>query len=158
PIVKSLLTDTAMETTSLAVQIHGGSGFIRETGAEQYLRDAKIACIYEGTNGIQALDLLGRKVLHTGGASVKLIAAEIAATLAGPLPPQFAPWTAALGSGLEEWGALTREIGARAAKDPEELGAAAVDYLNFAGYLLVGWCWLRMAAIAHAKLAAGAGD
>ena len=158
PIVKSLLTDTAMETSSLAVQIHGGSGFIRETGAEQYLRDAKIACIYEGTNGIQALDLLGRKVLHTGGASVKLIAEEIAGTLAGPMPPALAPWATALKAGLEEWGTLTREVGARAAKDPEELGAAAVDYLNFAGYLLVGWCWLRMAIVASDKLAAGVGD
>jgi alkylation response protein AidB-like acyl-CoA dehydrogenase len=158
PIVKSLLTDTAMETTSLAVQIHGGSGFIRETGAEQYLRDAKIACIYEGTNGIQALDLLGRKVLHTGGASLKLLADEIIRTLAAPLPAACVPWAAAIKAGLEEWATLTREIGGRAARDPDELGAAAVDYLNFAGYLLVGWCWLRMALVAQAKLDAGSGD
>jgi alkylation response protein AidB-like acyl-CoA dehydrogenase len=155
PIVKSLLTDTAMETTGLAVQVHGGAGFIRETGAEQYLRDAKIACIYEGTNGIQALDLLGRKVLGTGGASVKLMAEEIGRTLAGDLPATLAPWAAAVRTGVEEWAALTRLVGERFAKDPEELGAAAVDYLNFVGYLLVGWCWLRSAMVAEARLGAG---
>ncbi|HXQ64220.1 MAG TPA: acyl-CoA dehydrogenase C-terminal domain-containing protein [Steroidobacteraceae bacterium] len=154
PIVKSLLTDTAMETTSLAVQVHGGAGFIRETGAEQYLRDAKIACIYEGTNGIQALDLLGRKVLGTGGASVKRMAEEIGRTLAGDLPAALAPWAAAVKAGVEEWAALTRLVGERVAQNPEELGAAAVDYLNFAGYVLVGWCWLRSAVIAEARLAA----
>ena len=158
PIVKSLLTDTAMETTSLAVQVHGGAGFIRETGAEQYLRDAKIACIYEGTNGIQALDLLGRKVLHTGGASVKLLAGEIAKTLALEMPDDLKPWALAVKSGMEEWAALTRLVGERVAKDPEELGAAAVDYLNFAGYLVVGWCWLRMALVARTALAGGTAE
>jgi alkylation response protein AidB-like acyl-CoA dehydrogenase len=158
PIVKSLLTDTAMECASLAAQVHGGAGFIRDTGVEQYLRDAKIACIYEGTNGIQALDLLGRKVLHTGGSSVKLIAAEIAVTVGAVLPGSLQPWAKQLGGLVAEWAELTRLVGDRVAKDPEELGAAAVDYLNFAGYLLVGWCWLRMAAIADAKLAAGASE
>jgi len=153
PVVKSLLTDTAMETTSLAVQVHGGSGFIRETGTEQYLRDAKIACIYEGTNGIQALDLLGRKVLHTGGASVKLVAAEIGATIA-QAGATFAPWAESLKALVGEWAELTRLVGERVQKDPDELGAAAVDYLNFAGYLLVGWCWLRMALVADAALKA----
>jgi alkylation response protein AidB-like acyl-CoA dehydrogenase len=158
PIVKALLTDTAMETTSLAVQVHGGAGFIRETGAEQYLRDAKITCIYEGTNGIQALDLLGRKVLGSGGASVKRMAEEIGTTLSGDLPGALQPWAAALQAGVEEWAALTRLVGDRVAKDPEELGAAAVDYLNFAGYVLVGWCWLRSAAVAESRLAAGTAE
>jgi alkylation response protein AidB-like acyl-CoA dehydrogenase len=158
PIVKSLLTDTAMETTSLAVQLHGGTGFIRGTGAEQYLRDAKIACIYEGTNGIQALDLLGRKVLGTGGASVKRMAEEIGKTLAGELPASLAPWAAAVKTGVEEWAALTRLVGDRVAKNPEELGAAAVDYLNFAGYVLVAWCWLKSAAVAEARLASGTSE
>ncbi len=158
PIVKSLLTDTAMETTSLAVQVHGGAGFIRETGAEQFLRDAKISCIYEGTNGIQALDFLGRKVLGNGGASVKLLAAEIAKSLAGDLPEALQPWALAVKAGVEEWAALTRLVGERVQKDPEELGAAAVDYLNFAGYVVVGWCWLRMARVATAALAGGSAE
>ncbi|HUO96216.1 MAG TPA: acyl-CoA dehydrogenase C-terminal domain-containing protein [Steroidobacteraceae bacterium] len=155
PIVKSLLTDSGMENASLAVQVHGGSGFIRETGVEQYLRDAKIACIYEGTNGIQALDFLGRKVLMNGGATLKVLAAEIAQTLAGELPAALKPWAAALTAKIEEWAQLTRQVGERVAQDPEELGAVAVDYLNFGGYVLLGWAWLRMARVASAKLAAG---
>jgi len=155
PIVKSLLTDSGMENASLAVQVHGGSGFIRETGVEQYLRDAKIACIYEGTNGIQALDFLGRKVLMNGGATLRVLAAEIAQTLAGELPAALKPWAAALTAKIEEWAQLTRQVGERVAQDPEELGAVAVDYLNFGGYVLLGWAWLRMARVASAKLAAG---
>ncbi len=155
PIVKSLLTDSAMENSELAMQVHGGSGFIRETGVEQYVRDAKITCIYEGTNGIQALDFLGRKVLMNGGATVRLLAQEIAATLAGDLPAELLPWAAALKGKVEEWAELTRIVGERVAKDPEELGAVAVDYLNFAGYVVLGWSWLRMARVASARLAAG---
>jgi len=74
---QAFLTDASMEVTSLAVQIHGGHGFIRETGVEQLMRDARITPIYEGTNGIQALDLLGRKVFGTGGKSVQMMAARI---------------------------------------------------------------------------------
>jgi alkylation response protein AidB-like acyl-CoA dehydrogenase len=153
PIVKALLTETAMETTALAVQVHGGAGFVRDTGVEQYLRDAKITCIYEGTNGIQALDLLGRKVLMNGGATLRLLAADIAASLAGDLPAALAPWAAELGARLAEWGELSNLVGARAARDPDELGAVAVDYLQYAGYVLVGWCWLRMARVATVQLA-----
>ena len=158
PIVKSLLTDTAMETASLAVQVHGGAGFIRETGVEQYLRDAKIACIYEGTNGIQALDLLGRKVLMNGGATLGLLAEEIGRTLEGDLPVPLAGWAGVLRAKVGEWQELTRLVGARVAKDPDELGAIAVDYLNFGGYVVVAWCWLRMARVAAAALAAGTAE
>jgi alkylation response protein AidB-like acyl-CoA dehydrogenase len=158
PVVKSLLTDSAMETTALAMQVHGGAGFIEETGVEQYLRDAKITCIYEGTNGIQALDLLGRKVLMNGGATVRLLAEEIATTLAGERPDRLRPYAATLTGKIEEWAELTRIVGARAAQDPDEVGAVAVDYLNFAGYVVLGWAWLRMADVAAARLAAGAGE
>ena len=155
PIVKSLLTDTAMETTALAVQVHGGAGFIRDTGVEQYLRDAKITCIYEGTNGIQALDLLGRKVLMNGGATVRALAAEMVASLGTDLPAALLPWAAELQARLKELGELTAVVGGRVAQDPDELGAVAVDYLNHAGYVLVAWCWLRMAKVAAQQLAAG---
>jgi alkylation response protein AidB-like acyl-CoA dehydrogenase len=158
PIVKALLTETAMETTALAMQVHGGAGFIRDTGVEQYLRDAKITCIYEGTNGIQALDLLGRKVLMNGGATLKLLAADMAASLGGELPPALAPWAAELGARVKEWGELSELVGARAARDPDELGAVAVDYLMYAGYVLVGWCWLRMARVAAGRLATGTSE
>jgi alkylation response protein AidB-like acyl-CoA dehydrogenase len=157
PIVKALLTNTAVENASLAVQVHGGAGYIRDTGVEQYLRDAKIACIYEGTNGIQALDLIGRKVLGTGGASVKLMIEEILGTLRG-VSESLQPWAKRVQSLAMEWGELTKVVAERAARDPEEMAAAATDYLEFAGHVLVSWSWLRMAAIAQHRLDANAGE
>jgi alkylation response protein AidB-like acyl-CoA dehydrogenase len=158
PIVKSLLTDSAVENASLSVQVHGGAGYIRDTGVEQYLRDAKIACIYEGTNGIQALDLLGRKVLGTGGASVKLMIEEVVRSLAGGVDPELQPWAQRVQASMQQWGELTKFAAERASKDPEELAAAATDYLNFAGIVLVAWCWLRMAQVAKQALAAGTAE
>jgi hypothetical protein len=159
PIVKAFLTDASMEVTSLAVQIHGGHGFIRETGVEQLMRDARITPIYEGTNGIQALDLLGRKVFGTGGKSVQMMVERIreAITRFSDLP-EVAPMANELGRRLEQWGKLTMELGAAAMKDREEVGAAAADYLAFSGYVTLGWCWLASAGVAARKLAAGAPD
>lgn len=155
PIVKALLTDSALENTSLAIQVHGGAGFIRDTGVEQYFRDARITLIYEGTNGVQAMDLLGRKVLMSGGASVKLMIAEIQGSRAPSVPVTVRPWAEQLDGALVEWGKLTREVGARVAEDADELGAVAADYLQFCGYLLMGWCWVRMATVAAQALEAG---
>jgi len=156
PIVKGFLTDVAMEVTSLAVQIHGGAGFIRETGVEQLMRDARITPIYEGTNGIQALDLLGRKVFGTAGKSQQMMVGRIreAITKFGVLP-EVAPLAADLGRRLDQWNQLTLELGQAAMKNPEEVGAAASDYLQFAGYICLGWCWLAAAGVAAKKLAAG---
>jgi hypothetical protein len=156
PIVKAFLTDASMEVTSLAVQIHGGHGFIRETGVEQLMRDARITPIYEGTNGIQALDLLGRKVFGTGGKSVQMMAGRIkdAIDKFGGMP-EVAPLAAELGKRMEQWGKLTMELGAAAMKNPEEVGAAAADYLAVAGYVCLGWCWLAAAGVAAKKLAEG---
>jgi len=156
PIVKAFLTDASMEVTSLAVQIHGGHGFIRETGVEQLMRDARITPIYEGTNGIQSLDLLGRKVFGTGGKSVQMMAARIKEAIDkfGPLP-EVTPLAAELGKRLEQWGKLTMELGGAAMKNHEEVGAAAVDYLAVAGYVCLGWCWLAAAGVAAKKLAEG---
>jgi alkylation response protein AidB-like acyl-CoA dehydrogenase len=158
PIVKAVLTDTAVVNAGLAIQVHGGAGYIRDTGVEQYLRDAKIACIYEGTNGIQALDLLGRKVLGTGGASVKLMIDEIARSLAVDVHAEHRPWAQRVQSLLQEWGELTKLVAERAARDPEELAAAATDYLQFAGHVLVAWCWLRMAGVAQRALDGGSAE
>jgi len=156
PIVKAFLTDASMEVTSLAVQIHGGHGFIRETGVEQLMRDARITPIYEGTNGIQALDLLGRKVFGTGGKSVQMMVARIREAIEkfGSLP-EVAPLAAELNKRLEQWGRLTMELGAAAMKNPEEVGAAATDYLQVSGYVCLGWCWLAAAGVAAKKVAAG---
>jgi alkylation response protein AidB-like acyl-CoA dehydrogenase len=156
PIVKAFLTDASLEVTSLAVQVHGGHGFIRETGVEQLMRDARITPIYEGTNGIQALDLLGRKVFGTGGKSVMMMSDRIreAITKFGSLP-EVAPLAAELGKRLDQWGKLTMELGAAAMKNPEEVGAAASDYLQVSGYVTLGWCWLAAAGVAAKKIAAG---
>lgn len=157
PIVKAMLTDTAVENASLAIQVHGGAGYVRDTGVEQYLRDAKIACIYEGTNGIQALDLIGRKVLGTGGASVKLMIEEILATI-GEVPASLQPWAERVRALALQWGELTRFVAERATRDPEEMAAAATDYLQFAGHVLVAWSWLRIAKVAQQRLDADAGE
>jgi alkylation response protein AidB-like acyl-CoA dehydrogenase len=156
PIVKAFLTDVSMEVTSLAVQIHGGHGFIRETGVEQLMRDARITPIYEGTNGIQALDLLGRKVFGTGGKSVQMMGARIKEAIDkfGALP-EVTPLAVELGKRLEQLGKLTMELGAAAMKNREEVGAAAADYLAVAGYVCLGWCWLAAAGVSAKKLAEG---
>jgi len=156
PIVKAFLTEVAMEVTSLAVQVHGGHGFIRQTGVEQLMRDARITPIYEGTNGIQALDLLGRKVFGTRGKSQQAVAARIREAIAkfGSVP-EVAPLAAELAKRVDQWDRLTLELGMAAMKNPEEVGAAATDYLQFSGYVCFGWCWLASAAVAAKKLAAG---
>jgi hypothetical protein len=148
-----------MEVTSLAVQIHGGHGFIRQTGVEQLMRDARITPIYEGTNGVQALDLLGRKVFGTGGKSQQMISARMVESMQkfGSLP-EIAPYAAELGKRLEQWGKLTAELGAAAMKNPDEVGAAATDYLHIAGYMCLGWCWLVSAGVASKKLAENPDD
>jgi hypothetical protein len=159
PIVKGFLTEAAMEVTSLAVQIHGGHGFIRQTGVEQLMRDARITPIYEGTNGVQALDLLGRKVFGTGGKSQQMISARIVDSIQkfGSLP-EVAPLAADLGKRLEQWGRLTAELGKLAQNNPDEVGAAATDYLHVAGYICLGWCWLVAAGVAAKKLAENPDD
>ncbi|MFO1393646.1 MAG: acyl-CoA dehydrogenase C-terminal domain-containing protein [Steroidobacteraceae bacterium] len=159
PIVKAFLTDIAVEVSSLGIQVHGGHGYIRETGVEQIMRDARITPIYEGTNGIQALDLLGRKVFGTQGKSQQMMVGRIKETIEKFAPlPEVAPMAAELGKRLEQWNKLTLELGMAAMKNPDEAGAAATDYLAFAGYVCMGWCWLASAGVAAKKLAAGAPD
>jgi alkylation response protein AidB-like acyl-CoA dehydrogenase len=155
PIVKAFLTDAAVEVASLAVQVHGGHGFIRETGVEQLLRDARITPIYEGTNGIQALDLLGRKVFGTGGKSQRAMAARIREAISrfGTVPG-LEELAADLAHRVDRWDALTETLAAAAAGNADEIGAAAVDYLQFSGYLCLGWCWLIGAGIAARRSAA----
>jgi alkylation response protein AidB-like acyl-CoA dehydrogenase len=159
PIVKAFLTDAAVEVASLAVQIHGGHGFIRETGVEQLLRDARITPIYEGTNGIQALDLLGRKVFGTGGRSQQAMAARIRESIGQAAgAPELAALAADLARRVERWDALTETLAKSATDNADEIGAAAVDYLQFSGYLCLAWCWLVAAGVALRRLPAARGD
>jgi alkylation response protein AidB-like acyl-CoA dehydrogenase len=152
PVVKAFLTDNSVLCTNLALQVCGGHGYIHETGMDQYMRDARITTIYEGTNTIQSLDLLGRKVLLDGGtklrkfdALVKAFCAEASAT---PGMAEFTEPLAAVGKTLER---LTLELGARAMQDRDEVGAASVDYLRVLGHYGFAYFWARMARIAFAR-------
>jgi alkylation response protein AidB-like acyl-CoA dehydrogenase len=159
PIVKAFLTDAAMEVTNLGVQVFGGHGYIHESGMEQFVRDARITPLYEGTNGIQALDLIGRKVLGSRGELVRKMAGLIVDFCGTHSEtPELKPYIAPLAAMVREWGDLTQFVAAKASESPDEPGAAAVDYLQFSGYLCLAWCWARMAATAQAKLAASSGE
>jgi len=161
PIVKGWSTETAQEVTYLGVQVHGGMGFIEETGAAQHYRDARIITIYEGTTGIQANDLIGRKTARDGGAAARAVADDIdkvAARLASHREPELqsigvrlAAATAAL-QGAIDW--LVPEYG----KNVRAAHAAAVPYLKLWGLLVGGWQLGRGALIASERLSGGAGD
>jgi alkylation response protein AidB-like acyl-CoA dehydrogenase len=153
PIVKAFLTDAALEVTNLGVQIFGGHGYIHEHGMEQLVRDARIGTLYEGTNGIQALDLIGRKVLGTRGELVRRMASLIVDFCgAHSENAELKPYIAPLAAMVREWGELTQFVAAQANRNADEAGAAAVDYLQFSGYLCLAWCWARMAATAQDRL------
>jgi alkylation response protein AidB-like acyl-CoA dehydrogenase len=159
PIVKAFITDNAWAATSSCLQVFGGHGFIREWGMEQYVRDARINMIYEGTNTIQSLDLLGRKVLGDQGAALKKFGALISALV---LPEQdndeMAEFVKPLAKLAQQMTQFTGEIGYKAMQNADEVGAAAVDYLRVAGHLVLGYFWARMAQVALQKIAAGNRD
>jgi alkylation response protein AidB-like acyl-CoA dehydrogenase len=150
PILKAFLTEMGFEATNHAVQVHGGHGFIRETGVEQHVRDSRITLIYEGTTQIQALDLIGRKVLRTQGAAMLEFIGEMK-TLAADANGTFPDLARELVRIADEWAASAFAIGARAAEDPDELGAASVDFLMYSGYAVLAYFWLRMARVAHGQ-------
>ncbi|MEQ8857172.1 MAG: acyl-CoA dehydrogenase C-terminal domain-containing protein [Pseudomonadales bacterium] len=149
PIVKGGLTEFGYESVNHAVQIYGGHGYIRETGVEQYVRDLRIAMVYEGTTQIQALDLLGRKILQAQGKGLMHFLGELgdlAARLREPLPHL----ALALDDMAKEWGEMTLAFGGRAQKDLDEVSAGAVDYLFYSSYCVLAYCWARMAETALA--------
>jgi hypothetical protein len=147
PIVKALLTDHAVEVAQLGIQVLGGHGYVREWGLEQYLRDARITTIYEGTNGIQALDLLGRKVLADGGIELARLAAEIR-MFAASLPTDERAALVATTDLIER---VTRALLARGTADPEVIAAAATPYLRLVGLWILQWLWARMTAAVHSR-------
>jgi alkylation response protein AidB-like acyl-CoA dehydrogenase len=152
PIVKALLTEAANECAYHAVQIFGGHGYIRETGVEQFARDARITTIYEGTTQIQAIDLLGRKVMQTQGAGLKHFLEEISAFChAHAENPAAGEFIGPLAIVAKDWADLTQQIGKRAMGNPDEIGAAAVDYLFYSGYVALAYFWARSVAAADAS-------
>ncbi len=151
PIVKGLLTEAAVECTCDAVQIFGGHGYIGENEVEQFARDARITTIYEGTTQIQALDLLGRKVLQLKGEGLKLFLQRISDFCQQHSKDKaLAEFVAPLASVTHEWSELTQELAQKIAANPEELAAAAWDYLFYSGYIALAWGWARSVAAADA--------
>ena len=159
PIVKAFLTDNGWIATSACLQVFGGHGYIKEWGMEQLVRDARINLIYEGTNTIQSLDLLGRKVLANNGATLKqfgkLIARLVEEEGVNEKMSEFITPIALLGEKMTKF---TTELGFKALQNPDEVGAAAVDYLRVAGHLVFGYFWARMAQVALREMAAGNPD
>ncbi|WP_079203611.1 acyl-CoA dehydrogenase C-terminal domain-containing protein [Pseudomonas sp. CC6-YY-74] len=150
PVAKAFLTDMGLETTLHGQQVFGGHGFIREWGQEQLVRDCRITQIYEGTNGIQALDLVGRKVIGSGGAFYQHFAEEIKAftdSADASLAEFTEPLKAAIGN-LEQ---MTVDLLARAKANPNEIGAASVEYLQVFGYTAYAYMWALMARTALGK-------
>ncbi|MDE2147195.1 MAG: acyl-CoA dehydrogenase C-terminal domain-containing protein [Burkholderiales bacterium] len=156
PICKAFLTDNAWLATSHCMQVLGGHGYVREWGLEQYVRDARINMIYEGTNTIQSLDLLGRKVLADNGAKLKKFGRQIAefveAEGTNPALQEFIDPLAELGDKVTK---LTTELGLKAMGNADEVGGAAVDYLRVVGHLVFAYFFARMAAVALAKQGSG---
>jgi len=159
PVIKGLGTDWGYSIATNAQQVYGGHGYIAEWGMEQYVRDARIAQIYEGTNGVQAMDLVGRKLAQNGGRAVqsffKLVASECAAAKGDDRTAEFA---SRLEKALGEMQAATMWFMSNGMQNPNALGAGAYSYMTLTGLVAVGLMWLRMAKAASRMLAAGEGE
>jgi len=159
PIVKAFITDNGHISTNACMQVFGGHGFIKEWGMEQFVRDNRINMIYEGTNTVQSLDLLGRKVLGNQGATLKkfgkLVGQLVAEEGVNEKMAEFINPIAMLGDQMTKF---TTEIGFRGMQNPDEVGAAAVDYLRVAGHLVFGYLFARMAQVSLRAIAAGSTD
>ncbi len=158
PIAKAFVTETGCEAANLGVQVFGGHGFIREWGMEQIVRDARISTLYEGTTGIQAMDLIGRKVLGSGGKLLLGFTKLIDQFCEDHKGNGVHEFVEPLNRYNQEWGELTMKIGEAAMQNPDEAGAAAVDYMMYSGYLTLAYFWAQMAAVAVKKLAEGTDD
>jgi alkylation response protein AidB-like acyl-CoA dehydrogenase len=157
PVIKAFLTDVGFEVVNLGLQCYGGHGYVREFGMEQFVRDARIAQIYEGTNGVQAMDLIGRKVPEGTGRLVRRFFTVIQSDLkAAQGDAGLRELAAPIADALRRLQETTMTVMNKAMRDPNEAGAAAVDYLRMFGLVSTGWIWLRMATVAQARLAAGA--
>jgi alkylation response protein AidB-like acyl-CoA dehydrogenase len=152
PIVKAFITDNGWIATSEALQVFGGHGYISEWGMEQYVRDARINMIYEGTNTVQSLDLLGRKILMDNGAKLRKFGEKIKTFVEeNGLDESLSEFVTPLGELGEKVTKLTMEIGMKAFQNPDEVGAAAVPYLRVVGHLVYSYFFAQMAKIALAK-------
>ena len=156
PIAKAFCTETAVEVANIGIQVFGGHGYIHEHGMEQVVRDVRIATIWEGTTGIQALDLIGRKVMGSSGALLRNVTKLIHKFCeAQKEVSDMAQFSVPLSELNAQWGELTMKVGERAMENAEEVGAASVDYTMYSGYIIIGFMWAQMANLAMAKIAEG---
>jgi 3-(methylthio)propanoyl-CoA dehydrogenase len=160
PVVKGWLTETGNDIASLGVQVHGGMGFIEETGAAQHLRDARITTIYEGTTGIQANDLIGRKLAREGGATLKIVAGLMQQTIAelDKAGAELAGLKGALAKGVAAVAEAGTYIATSYATDVRAVAVGAVPFLKLMGIVSGGWMMARAALVARGKIAAGDTD
>ncbi|MDG4883547.1 acyl-CoA dehydrogenase [Mesorhizobium sp. WSM4884] len=157
PVVKGVLTDKGFDHAVMAQQVFGGHGYIEEQGMSQFVRDARIAMIYEGANGIQALDLVGRKLAQNGGRAVQAFFKEVGEFCEeNRADEKMAPFTKALKKGLNDLQAATMWLVQNAMAKPDNAGAASTDYMHLFGLVALGYMWGQMAKSAQAKLAEGA--
>jgi hypothetical protein len=159
PVIKGYLTDKGFQTAVYAQQVLGGHGYIREHGIEQFVRDARITQIYEGTNGIQAMDLVGRKLPKDGGRAVRaffeLVGHDITDAKSAGDPSGVA---GALMPALQDLQAATMWLAQNGMSDPNNAGAGAYAYMDLMGLVSLGWMWLKMAAASQRALSEGAED
>ncbi len=159
PILKGVLTDKGFDHAVMAQQVYGGHGYIEEWGMSQYVRDARIAMIYEGANGIQALDLVGRKLGANGGRAVMAMFKEIGDFCEENRNDEnLAFYTKSLKKGLNDLQASTMWFMQNAMAKPDNAGAGSTDYMHLFGLVVLGYMWAKMAKSAHENLAAGKGD
>lgn len=159
PVIKGVGTDAGYKIATDAQQVYGGHGYIAEWGMEQYVRDARISMIYEGTNGVQAMDLVGRKLAQNGGRAIqaffKVVGEEVAAAKG---KPELASFAEALEKANAQLQAATLWFMQNGMKDPNQVGAGAYSYMELTGVVAIGLMWLRMAEAAVEALAEGEGD
>ena len=163
PILKGFITEQGVVAANHGVQVFGGHGYIQEWGMEQILRDSRIATLYEGTTGIQALDLVGRKVLMDRFKQLKIFTGEMLSFAAESLPwrkgskgNRKQAWTVA--KLAVKWRLLGYRLAMQGKKNPDAVGAGSVDFLMFSGYAYMAFMWAKMSSVAQAQLDAGEGD
>jgi hypothetical protein len=159
PVIKAFFTDMGFECANMAMQCYGGHGYVRDNGVEQFVRDGRINQIYEGANGVQAMDLVGRKLGRKGGAAPLALFGAIHGFLeenTGDAELAFA--LKPLHEGLNALQVATMWLAQHGMSNPDDAGAGAVDYLRLMGIVVTGWMWARMAKFAQATLADKSGD
>jgi acyl-CoA dehydrogenase len=155
PVIKGVLTDQGFANTVMAQQVFGGHGYIAETGMEQFVRDSRIAMIYEGANGIQALDLVGRKLPKDGGRALQAFFAEVQGFIKEHGEPEMKPYVEPLGQALGHLQQATMWFMQNALAKPDNAGAGSYDYMHLLGLVALGYMWCRMVLAAREKLAVG---